>query len=615
MRSAAVPVLVAAVWLGLVVGFIDLALFLVRIRLIRHGYYLKSPHVVWMIPTANVALFGLIGVLLAALSRRLTRLGEPLAWWILWVLALLTPCLGIPGLRLGSSAVLAAGLASWLAPVLRARGERFGRLVWASFPPLALALLLFAGASVLRDWSPQSGVRPRGPAPRDAPNVLLVVMDTVRADATDLAATTGVRTPNLARLAGRGARFERAIATAPWTLPSHASMFTGRWPSELRVGRDRALDDRFPTLAEFFTQHGYATAGFAANTHFCTREYGLSRGFQHYEDFVVSPLEILRSASLGWLIYRQVGGALDRLSVAAGREAEHPFELPAYRKHAAEINQAAVSWIERRGDRPFFVFLNYLDAHGPYLTPAGAGHPLSQRSYTLAERRMLREWAETTPPKTVPESIRLAREAYEDCVAVLDREIGRLIDALERLGQLDRTLIVITSDHGEHFGEHTCDGVPLVGHCQSVYQAETHVPLLVVAPRRVPAGTVVGEPVSLRDLPATIVELAGIGTPSPFPGRAFLPRADGAAASSAALAEFSAEPSLPAGLRYGTGARGLMRAVVVGSKAYHVRNDGTEALYDLASDPEESRNLASACESRAALEKLRATLRAAVGPR
>lgn len=606
--------IITALWAGLVVGFVELGLFLARVQFAQHGLFRKSPHVLWMIPVANLACFGVAGLLLTTLIRPLPRVGTLLAAWLLCTLGLMTPLLAVPGLWASCSLLLAAGLACWIAPAILAHDRGFRRLVRASLPLLGLALLAFGGVSFGWSGSAARGGLPLGAASPDAPNVLLVVMDTVRADATNLNGSTRDTTPNLARLADRGARFERAIATSPWTLTSHASMFTGRWPWELSVGPDRALDAFHPTLAEYLGRRGYATAGFVANTVFCTAEYGLSRGFGHYEDFVVSPLETLRSSALGWLICRRLGPLLDHLCAAAGREASHPLELSYYRKDAAEINRSALNWVAKQGDRPFFVFLNYLDAHDPYLVPGGADRPFSGRAATLAERRALRDWIGEVPRQRTPEEIRLARDSYDDCLAYLDGQIGRFLAELGRLGRLENTVIVITSDHGEHFGEHHRDGYPIVGHRQSVYQPEIHVPLIVVAPKRLPAGTVVPGAVSLRDLPATIVDLVGDRSESPFPGRSVLPPAAGDksapvhASEEAALAEFSPDQDRPVTLRYQPEATGLMRAVVTDDKVYHRHGDGREELYDLRDDPEEATDLAPATRAPDLLDQLRATL-------
>ena len=132
--------------------------------------------------------------------------------------------------------------------------------------------------------------------PADSPNVLLIVLDTVRADHLSLYGYHRATTPMLERLAKRGIRFDEVRATAPWTLPSHASMFTGRWPHELGVEWMTPLRGKFPTLAEYLGSHGYATAGFAANTLFCSYDTGIDRGFTHYEDYELGPLAAVRTA-------------------------------------------------------------------------------------------------------------------------------------------------------------------------------------------------------------------------------------------------------------------------------------------------------------------------------
>ena len=141
-------------------------------------------------------------------------------------------------------------------------------------------------------------------------------------------------------------------------------MFTGRWPHELSATADRPLDATYPTLAEFLSSHGYATGGFVANTHYCNAAYGLDRGFAHYEDFAenraVSPVATLRSSELGKRLVRHA-------SALAG--IPDPYGP---RKDAARIQRDALDWLAAHPGRPFFAFLNYFDAHDPYLLPAGA---------------------------------------------------------------------------------------------------------------------------------------------------------------------------------------------------------------------------------------------------
>jgi arylsulfatase A-like enzyme len=587
--SKGLPVLItAALWTGLVVGLIELGLFVARAHLTQHGAYRRSPHFLWTIPVANLAIFGAAG-LLAALVRRIPRAGERLASWLLCTLALMALLLSIPGLRSLSCLLLAGGLACWFEPAISARSRGFRRLIRVSLPPLGVVLLIL--------WASRRGLV-GGPAPFGAPNVLFIVMDTVRADATSLNGSARDTTPNLAALAAQGARFEQANATAPWTLPSHASMFTGRWPWQVPLGPEQALDARAPTLAGYLSRHGYATAGFVANTYNCSRENGLNRGFGHYEDFVLTPMEALRSSALGWLICRRVTLVVDRLSAVVGRDLSRSFDVMSARKDAASINIAALRWIETQDDRPFFVFLNYFDTHDPYLLPAAAASRFRGHCSTPAERQVLRDWIGDQPRDRSPSEIRLARNAYDDCLSYLDGQIGRLIDELDRLDRLENTVIIVTSDHGEHFGEHSRDGLPLVGHGQSVYQPEIHVPLLIVAPDRIPVRTVVPGVVSLRNLPATIVDLVGLRSDSPFPGRSLVPPLVAAdaehdrSAPCAALAEFSLEPDQAAAFRFGTTPPSAMRAVITDGKAFHHNGDGHEEFYDLQHDPRELFDLA-----------------------
>ncbi|WP_435007508.1 sulfatase-like hydrolase/transferase [Tundrisphaera lichenicola] len=579
-----------AVWVGLAVGLVEVGLFLVQVRYVQAGYFRRSPNVLWMIPLADALMVGLFGAALTLLVRPVPKVGRRLASLLLCSLVIFVPLLAIPGLKAVASLILAVGIASWVEPILRSRAESVRRLAWRTLPVLILTVLSLVGITFGREWLRTRNATAPVATPPGAPNVLLIVMDTVRADATSLNENGRDSTPNLAALARRGARFDRAISTAPWTLPSHASMFTGKTGWELEVGPDRALDDRYPTLAEYFGRHGYATGGFAANTSLCTVEYGLARGFGHYEDYALTPVDFFRSSAFGWLVCHRLGDLLDRGLELLGREPSHMLEGRLYRKDAARINRDALRWISRRQDRPFFAFLNYFDAHDPYLLPSGAERPSGRGTNTLAERKVLRDWIGDAPKDRPPGDFALARDAYQDCLSYLDGKIGRLIEGLDRMGGLENTIVIITSDHGEHFGEHRRAGFPLVGHGLSVYQPELHVPLLIVAPGRIPTGTVVPGVVSLRDLAATVVDLAGIEEGSPFPGRSLLkPIEPGTVAT--ALAEFSPWLEDPVGLRYQGGASGVMRAYVSDDASFHRHGDGQEESYDLRADPKELHDL------------------------
>ena len=238
-------------------------------------------------------------------------------------------------------------------------------------------------------------------------------MDNVRAESLSLYGYNRPTTPRLDELARNAVRFDSARSTAPWTLPSHASMFTGQWPHQLSVDWKRGLDATHPTLAEYLARQGYTTAGFVANTYYCNSRYGLDRGFARYEDFLenesVSLFEIVRSSSLGKSALMLMGYSMRLPTADVGS-----------RKAAATINRNALDWLSRRpADRPFFIFLNYYDAHSPFIPPEEATRrfglsALSHRDQVEILKRAygLHRVAEAT---SYAEQVRLQRQAT-DCI-------------------------------------------------------------------------------------------------------------------------------------------------------------------------------------------------------
>src|SRR5262249_48092305 len=182
---------------------------------------------------------------------------------------------------------------------------------------------------------------------------------------------------------------------------------------------------------------------------------------------------------------------------------------------AQATNRRFLDWLSRRREpgRPYFAFLNYFDAHAPYLPPTVAGQSFGLRPPHLDESRVLDDRGEPGKLALPPYFQFLARDSYDNCLAYLDQQLGELFEELERRGELDRTLVIVTSDHGEGLGEHD-----LFDHGESLYRTEIDVPLLIVEPAARRSRGVVGEVVSLRSLPATIAELVGLGAGSPFPG-------------------------------------------------------------------------------------------------
>jgi len=530
---------------------------------------------IWGIPIGYGVLFLGIGLLFLLAARRwpgrvalrglvFTGVFVCLSGWLFLV----------KGLHDLAATVLAAGIAVQLTRLTARHAFLFHTLVRRTLPWLALVVLGLAGGFFFGPGlAEQRTIAQLSPVEEDAPNVLLLVLDTVRAKSLSLYGYERPTTPNLDRLAARGTVFERAFSTSPWTLPSHGSMFTGRLPHELSGAWITPIDATHPTLAEVLGGQGYVSAGFVANTTYCSAEFGLSRGFIHYEDHSTSLTKALAGTSFGSTF-------VHLLQLKKHFATHDNFDL----KSAEQVNGDFLGWLANYDeDRPFFVFLNYYDAHAPYFSPDEFARKFSAtRTGADIWARRLDAWA--------PEEIPALNDAYDASIAYLDHHLGRLFDELERRGTLENTVIIVTSDHGEQFGEHG-----LLEHANSLYLPLLHVPLFIVYPPAVPAGRRTDAYVSLRDLPATVMDLTGQPDPVGFPGHSLAAHWPDSLASSPGagailLAEvqraYDAYPdSYPARI-------GSMKSVIFNGMHY-IKNygDGREELYNLEQDFEEASDL------------------------
>jgi arylsulfatase A-like enzyme len=373
-------------------------------------------------------------------------------------------------------------------------------------------------------------------------------------------------------------------------------MFTGRWPHELSADWFRTLDEKYPTLAESLRAQGYNTAAFVANTYYCSYEQGLGRGFIHYEDYVISPAEILMSSSLVRTIVNDT----------AVRRALGYYDV-ATQKNASDVNRDFLAWITRNDQRPFFAFLNYFDAHELYLPPAPFdvkfGENIARENYDITfvpRRALLRNRFAMSPQETEAEM-----NAYDGAIAYLDDELGLLLDELERRRVLDNTIVLVTADHGEQFGEHR-----LNVHGNSLYLQLLHVPLLIVSPSRLPGGIRIKQPVTLRDLPATVLDLVRVRDwDARFPGDSLArfwkdTDKDANSAEDMLLSEVSG-PGF--GEQWYPTFKGDLKSLVVGHHHYIRNGDGREELYNFEDDPQEKRDLANSIGGAQILERCRAT--------
>ncbi len=602
-------------WFGLLAGWLELGLVLAQRAVNPHvsiDTLRTNRHFVWMVPVSDVLIFGVVGLAIALLARFRPALARWIALRLPVGLSFLTLLLTIEGLYAIADVILACGLAASIGPWLDRRIAGFGRLVRVSFPAMAVSLVVLTGLTYERVTSAEHrALSLRPPAKPGAPNVLLIVLDDVRAESLSLYGHDRPTTPNLQRLARRSVVFSEARSTASWTLPSHASMMTGRWPHELSVGPDLPLDATFPTLAEALGREGYATAGFVANTIYCNSLHGMGRGFARYEDIyenqTVSLFETVRSSGLGRRIIQVLGYPISDAGVETS-----------VRKTAAMLNRDVLGWLAGQpAGQPFFVFVNYYDAHTPYIFHDGPDPRFGMAALPLAEHAEIdkRFWdlgegkptpVDFTSEQIASEGYALFQDSYDSCIAYLDRQVGLLLDEIERRGLLENTLVIVTSDHGEQFGERG-----LLGHGGSLYRREVHVPLLVVPPTRLSTAKIVNEPVSNREIAATVAEWVDLGPQNPFPGRSLTRFLDDSTERrpepSPVLCEIQHIESIPRRAEI-PATLGPITSLVSRDRVYIRSDGGREELYDLSHDDLESVNLASHPQSRLDIEWFRKEL-------
>jgi arylsulfatase A-like enzyme len=334
------------------------------------------------------------------------------------------------------------------------------------------------------------------PVPSGKPNIILITLDTVRADHLSLYGYARRTTPSLEMWARKGVVFENAIAPSSWTLPSHASFFTGLLPHQHGADSFKPLDPSWWTLCDVLNARGYETAGFTSNLDYGGMGWGLGNGFELYDD----DSGTLRHNLKGLL----VGGAILQPLYAKFVRPE-----PMDRRDATNINQEVLRWFHHRSDRPFYLFINYYDVHDPYLVPAHRASPFGKVSpWEIARVKSMTDQEENRPIISADDQGRLVA-GYDNCLAFLDASVGELLDSLSRLPGWENTIVIITSDHGEGFGEHDS-----YGHGCNLYRELLHVPLVILGPK-VPADLRISSVVRLQELYETVLQFAGMEGP-PF---------------------------------------------------------------------------------------------------
>jgi arylsulfatase A-like enzyme len=381
-------------------------------------------------------------------------------------------------------------------------------------------------------------------------NVVLISLDSTRRDLVGAYGRTPKHapelspSPNIDALAARGVLFEDAYASTSWTLPSHVSLLTGQPEVVHAVDMDtQRVDPRIPLLPEVLRRAGYATYG-VYSAPYLEPVFGFERGFDRYEasygaEFgaVMAELRALR------VELQQAVAALDRARTneLAAREAELNQRTEDL-SHADVSSQAVADGALRalgeaaRDGRPFFLFAHFFDPHYDYVPPApwdarfdpGYGGGIDGRDFYTSP-------AISTPiadaqsyglrQRVVSErDLEHVQALYEGELAWTDAQVGRVLDELERLGLRERTLVVVTADHGDEFFEHGS-----IGHRRTLHEEVVRTPLVMSLPGTLPAGRRLAGPVSNVDVAATVLELCGVAEPADMASRSLVPFATGRA--------------------------------------------------------------------------------------
>ncbi len=539
---------------------------------------------VWMAPISYLAAFAVVATLLIVIAAFFPRrIGFGTVVGTFAFFTTLAALLLVPAIQQYASLILALGVG---VQVGRAAGRRAAPTRTALRRVAVVLAVTFVALGAwsrgMRAWSTSRALAALPQAPRGAPNVLLIILDTVRAASLSLYGYPRETTPALERLAPQSVVFDNAMATGSWTLPTHGTLLSGRYVARLAGSWVEPVDGGETRLPELFARRGYATGAFVANLAYTSHESGLARGFASYEDFQVTPEQIFWSNAFTQTpLLAALARSRERWQV---RKALQAFDLglPRYatshRKRAPVVNDEFLDWQARLDGRPFFAVLNFMDAHDPYPAPPPYDTRFSPRP--------------------------TAQDSYDGAIAYLDAHLQALFTELARRGALDNTLIVVTGDHGEHFGEWG-----LSGHGNSVYPPVMHVPLLMRLPGKVPQGERIGGFVSLRDVPRTIAQLALGDDAAQLPGVSLANAwSDGGRATSPVVVERhlgkSARDSLP---------EGHVAGLYEGHLQYARDAEGREELLDLRALPDDSSNLASNPSYRRALSSMRARMDSVTG--
>ncbi|MBZ5591071.1 MAG: sulfatase [Acidobacteriia bacterium] len=498
------------------------------------------------------------------------------------------------GRFVGISAVIAVFLAPYVAARLlkntvardeaKAPGSARSIAVWVGLMAMSIGLSLALKQQPILASPPRTAV---APAKNGSPNVILITLDTVRADHLSVYGYQRDTTPTLGKFVQDATIFTHAVSAGDMTLSSHASMFTGLYPSQHGahwvLGRGKEgfsigtefglrLPENSQTLAGILSARGYRTIGIVANTTYLQDAFRLDQGFQYYSQ----PNAVLL------LEQRELFYLRTNLCRLIGHFCPRSMSDLVYTR-AADINREAFQLLEGENTRkrPFFLLLNYMEAHPPYFPPApydsrypGKDPLLKGPQYWAIEFQAL----SLVRPYTARDRQR-DESQYDGGIAYMDARLSDLFAKLKDLGLYDDSVIILTSDHGQSFGEKQ-----LVGHGTSVYQEQVRVPLIIKYPGP-PQAAVRDDLVSHVDLLPTILDLLGDKIPPSLPGHSL--RAPAPSPGTVISESFPCDMTASLHPRF----RRVERAAFSGPFKLILATNGKREFYDLSADPHEEHNL------------------------
>ncbi|RMG77136.1 MAG: sulfatase [Chloroflexi bacterium] len=364
------------------------------------------------------------------------------------------------------------------------------------------------------------------------PDIVLIILDTQRRDRLSIYGHPQQTSPHLDEFATESTLFERAIAPAQWTVPSHASMFTGLYPSTHQVTQATSkLSGSYPTLAEILQADGYHTAGFCNNPLVGVLDTGLIRGFNQFFNYAGAapnrPLDLTRT----W-VRRKISQQWRRFALHVSqyfarsdwlfRISLHPMLTPLwtrwvnYKGNTARSIDDLIDYhkVHRGGGQPLFLFLNLMGTHMPYRPPQDYIKrfvpDVDKAAYSFINRfnADAARWASPVEEPLSAWESHIIDGFYNAEVAHQDYHLGRLLRYLKDSGALEDTLVIIATDHGEGHGDHH-----FFGHSFVVYQELVHVPLVISYPQMFPVGKRIQTNVSTRRIFHTVLDVAGITPP------------------------------------------------------------------------------------------------------